>query len=45
MIRPEDGGFDGDALGPINAEPLTLAEGLLLVWLMEILGFGIKTKC
>jgi hypothetical protein len=37
MIGPEDGDFDGDALGPINAEPLGLADGLLLVRLIEIL--------
>jgi hypothetical protein len=41
MIRLEDGGFDSDALEPINAEPFGLSEGLLLVWLMEIFGSGI----
>ena len=39
MIRPEDGDIDVDALGSIIAESLELAEGLLLVPLMEILGY------
>jgi hypothetical protein len=29
---------------PINAKPFGLAEGLLLVQLMEIFGFGIKNE-
>jgi hypothetical protein len=37
MIGLEYGDFDGDALGPINANPLGLTEGLLLVRLIEIL--------
>jgi hypothetical protein len=44
MIGPEDGDFDGDVLELINAKPFGLAEGLLLVWLMEIFGFGIKNE-
>ena len=44
IIGLEDGDFDGDALGLINAEPPGLAEGLLLVRLMEMFGFGIKMK-
>ena len=45
MIGPEDGDCHGDALRPIDAKPLGLAEGLLLVQLIQILGFGIKMKC